>query len=197
MTKAENEVERPLRRLKKRELERRRAHLRNILIPVVAVAAVAALAAVVIITAPPPPPPHEVGPGEYVNDFDMHIHPHLVIYNQGQQVTIPANVGIDPNLWRDHTLDEYSLDGPSLSPLHTHEGGDTGIIHVESTVTRGYTLGEFFAVWGQPLGPSRTMNMQADSNHRLSLLVNGVQSSAWGNLVFKDGQQIEIHYDLI
>lgn len=31
----------------------------------------------------------------------------------------------------------------------------TGIIHVESPVQWTYTLGNFFDVWGQPLGPGQ------------------------------------------
>jgi hypothetical protein len=34
--------------------------------------------------------------------------------------------------------------------LHTHSAD--GIIHTESPVNRAYTLGEFFDIWGQPLG---------------------------------------------
>ena len=37
--------------------------------------------------------------------------------------------------------------------LHTHSAD--GIIHIESPVTRTYTLGNFFDVWGRPLGSNR------------------------------------------
>ena len=36
--------------------------------------------------------------------------------------------------------------------LHTHADG---IIHIESPVHRTYTLGDFFGIWGQPLGPDQ------------------------------------------
>jgi hypothetical protein len=33
-----------------------------------------------------------------------------------------------------------------MAPLHTHDA--SGIIHVESSVKRNYTLGEFLNTWG-------------------------------------------------
>jgi len=37
--------------------------------------------------------------------------------------------------------------------LHTHAAD--GIIHIESPIERTYTLGDFFDIWGQRLGPAR------------------------------------------
>jgi hypothetical protein len=37
--------------------------------------------------------------------------------------------------------------------LHTHAAD--GIVHIESPVRRTYTLGQFFDVWGRPLGRGR------------------------------------------
>ena len=37
--------------------------------------------------------------------------------------------------------------------LHTHT--NDGVIHVESPTQRLYTLGDFFDIWRQPLGPTR------------------------------------------
>ena len=51
---------------------------------------------------------------------------------------------MNPQLWHDHSLDQY---GPSgISPMHTHD--TSGTIHIESTVAREYTLGEFLKVAG-------------------------------------------------
>jgi hypothetical protein len=47
----------------------------------------------------------------------MHIHAHLNVTVDGKPITVPANIGIDPNLYKDHSFDEY---GPQKSPLHTH-----------------------------------------------------------------------------
>lgn len=73
----------------------------------------------------------------------MHIHATLQLDNGGTPVPVPVDVGIAPELWRDHSLDAFGQ-MRGMSPLHTHDG--TGLIHVESRVTRAYTLGEFFAI---------------------------------------------------
>ena len=63
----------------------------------------------------------------------LHTHQHLDVYVNGKHITVPANIGIGPH-------------GSFYSPLHTHD--TSGIIHLESTTVRSYTLGAFFRVWG-------------------------------------------------
>jgi hypothetical protein len=43
--------------------------------------------------------------------------------------------------------------GSCFAWLHTHAAD--GIVHIESPIQRAYTLGNFFDVWRQPLGPRR------------------------------------------
>jgi len=186
-------------RFKKRELQRRKAQQRRrvLTLAAVAVAATAVAAAVIMAAAPVVQPPLE--PGVIISNNAMHIHPHLTILNDGTEVPLPGNVGLNGGVWASHDLDHY-LDPNhgatgQLSPLHTHDS--SGDIHVEASVTRGFTLGEFFEVWGQPLGPAETLYFQADANHRLSLTVNGQPSGLWENVVFQDKQQIVISYTTI
>src|SRR5215211_1157775 len=60
-----------------------------------------------------------------------HVHANLKIYINGQEVPVPANVGVRP--------------GDCLFWLHTHDG--SGTIHVEAPSPRDYTLGQFFKIW--------------------------------------------------
>ncbi|MGH7727768.1 MAG: hypothetical protein ACREM2_03090 [Vulcanimicrobiaceae bacterium] len=69
----------------------------------------------------------------------FHIHQHLTIVAHGRPVPIPDDVG-RPVL------------AQCIYWLHTHT--PDGIIHVESPVFRSFTLGQFFAIWGQPLTPT-------------------------------------------
>ncbi len=62
----------------------------------------------------------------------VHIHQHLDVFVDGEQVEIPANIGIGRAF---------------ISPLHTHEDVPS-IIHVESPTETSFSLGQFFAVWG-------------------------------------------------
>ena len=80
-----------------------------------------------------------------VNTIRMHIHPQLSILIRGASETLPANIGIDRDLWRDHSLDREGVNG--LSPLLTRDS--SGTIHVESNTVRDFTLYEFLAVWGE------------------------------------------------
>jgi hypothetical protein len=73
-----------------------------------------------------------------------HIHPRLNVTADGKPMTLPTNIGINSTLYKDHSLDRYSMQG--MAPLHTHDS--SGTVHVESTVMRNYTLGEFLNIWG-------------------------------------------------
>src|SRR5205085_2934603 len=81
----------------------------------------------------------------------MHFHPHLSLIIDGKSATIPSQIGIDTSLWKDHSLDQYGMQAMSngmsgMAPLHTHDA--TGVIHVESSIIRNYTLGQFLNIWG-------------------------------------------------
>jgi len=106
-----------------------------------------------------------------------HIHPHLTIIINGQNVTIPEDIGISLTCER---------------VLHTHD--DTGTIHVEPNYYQRFTLGDFFSVWGGPFSESQILNYVADQNHAIVMTVNGVPSSEYQNLVLEDKQQIVIEY---
>ena len=126
----------------------------------------------------------------------IHWHPQLRITIDGNAVAIPTNIGIDPSLWRDHSLDEYSMmqdmpDGmKGMAPLHTHD--TAGTIHVESRVTREYTLGEFFQIWGQTFDGQQVLGHVAQQGHRVRMVVNGAEVSPSYSLVLRDGMHIEL-----
>jgi hypothetical protein len=76
----------------------------------------------------------------------MHIHSQIEVMNSGKKVVVPAEIGIAPELWHDHSLDQFGPSRALLAPLHTHD--ESGTIHIESVVNRDYTLGEFLSIWG-------------------------------------------------
>jgi hypothetical protein len=66
---------------------------------------------------------------------DYHIHALLSIYQDGIRLGLPESIGR----------------GSGCSyEMHTHD--ITGIMHIETDVPKVFTLGQFFALWGQPLG---------------------------------------------
>jgi hypothetical protein len=86
----------------------------------------------------------------------FHVHSHVTVFVDGEQRTIPAGVGIDPPIgpenYRPSPIGPQfgQTPGQCLSWLSTRYAD--GLIHVESSEQRSFTLGDFFAVWGQPLG---------------------------------------------
>ncbi|HEY4217940.1 MAG TPA: hypothetical protein VGM67_12435 [Gemmatimonadaceae bacterium] len=88
----------------------------------------------------------------------VHIHQHVVIFDHGKQVPIPENVGQVP-LAR------------CLYWIHTHT--PDGIIHIEAPQNRSFTLGDFFAVWGQPLSRTQAATAHAEKGQALHVWVNG------------------------
>jgi hypothetical protein len=74
----------------------------------------------------------------------MHDHAVLTYYIDGVRRGLPAGIGIDEDLWKGHTLDQYGANGSA--PLHTHSMD--GLVHIESTEMRAFTFGEFMDIWG-------------------------------------------------
>ncbi|MFO0725390.1 MAG: hypothetical protein U1E65_16525 [Myxococcota bacterium] len=111
----------------------------------------------------------------------MHIHPNLRIFVSGQEVAVPANIGIAPNLWKDHSMDKYIGD-MGAAPIHTHDS--SGTLHVESSVTARYTLGNFLKIWG--------LNLKG---HSVSVNADGHTYKRPSSVPLKDHEQIELHID--
>jgi hypothetical protein len=84
----------------------------------------------------------------------FHIHAHLTIFVNGAPRQVPAGIGIAPPDEVEQTASgAFIAGGTCFMWLHTHSGD--GIIHTESPIDRTYTLGDFFDIWGQPLGRNR------------------------------------------
>lgn len=85
-----------------------------------------------------------------------HVHVHVAVYVKGQMMRLPAGIGVTtPRLLEKFSSGPFYDVGPydCLYWLHTHVAD--GIVHVESPGRRDFTLGEFFDIWNQPLGPNQ------------------------------------------
>src|SRR5688572_28676147 len=83
------------------------------------------------------------------NEIIMHTHSSLNVTVNGDFLLVPNGVGINSSLWNEHSLDKFGTErksttfgmiSPAMSPLHTHDS--SGLVHVESTEYRNYTLGD-------------------------------------------------------
>lgn len=101
--------------------------------------------------------PIDAVPCDRAEGTKLHIHQHLLLYNRAFQVTVPSLVGIPPS-------------ADCFYWLHTHN--DDGIIHVESPVIKSFTLGQFFAIWGEPLSSTVAAGVIARPGMALKVWVN-------------------------
>jgi hypothetical protein len=87
----------------------------------------------------------------------VHYHAHLTLIREGTEISVPGNIGI-------------STSPSCLYWMHTHSSD--GIIHIEAPQAqqnRVFTLGDFFAVWGQPLSTTQVATLQVDGSHQLKI----------------------------
>jgi hypothetical protein len=113
------------------------------------------------------------------SDTAYHIHAVLRIHVNGQQVEVPAHIGIDP-------------EGRFLAPLHTHDS--SGVIHMEASQAYPFTLGQFFSIWGVKFTNAQLGAYVADSAHVLSVYVNGTHVSDAVGYVMKPHDHILVAY---
>ena len=71
---------------------------------------------------------------------DYHVHVHVSIFLNGDQLIVPKEIGIPK---------DSSGGNKCFYSLHTHD--ETGEIHVEAAAVATFTLGQLFDIWGQPL----------------------------------------------
>ena len=79
---------------------------------------------------------------------------HLELFAAKRVVLIPSGIGIAPPLSREGAR---VRSGRCSYPLRTHE--PTGVIAVAAP---GLTLGDLFALWGQPLSRTRMAGFKGD-----------------------------------
>jgi hypothetical protein len=109
-----------------------------------------------------------------------HIHAHLTIYINGNQVAVPQGVGIAP-------------DQSCLYWLHTHSSD--GVLHIEAPKKVSPTLGDFLGIWGQSFSQLGFHNELA-STANWTVYVDGKQvTSNFNQLVLQAHMVITIAYN--
>ncbi|MEC5404594.1 hypothetical protein VOM14_03285 [Paraburkholderia sp. MPAMCS5] len=90
---------------------------------------------------------------------NSYTYTHLSIYQNGRLLSLPANIGMVSPTMAAQTGCAY--------PMHTVDA--SGKIHMDTTTGASYTLGQFFAIWGEPLS---TSNVAGVSGSPVSIYVN-------------------------
>jgi hypothetical protein len=172
------------------------------------VVAIAAVALIVVLNKGPNTPPTAVGasplPGASTGDqpwgpeYDhlsdrltalglpaqdgtaFHIHQHLDISVDGTAVPVPELIGAETQL-------------QSFAPIHTHD--TSGVIHLESPVSKAFTLGDVFGVWGVYFTPDCLGSYCNAGNKTLQVFVNGkAYAGDFTRLVLQSHQEILVAY---
>jgi hypothetical protein len=122
----------------------------------------------------------------------FHIHPYVRIIINGENISIPAAIGIRNPIYANGVAGGSS--NSCFEPLHTHDS--SGVIHIESGTNTTYTLGDFFKVWNATYGTvvidgakhpvvfnsTDILGFKADPTHKVVVLVDGKTSDAYGFL---------------
>lgn len=107
----------------------------------------------------------------------IHWHPELKILIDGEEILIPAGIG----LTGDH------------KPLHTHESN--GTLHVENQypTKKNMRLGYFFEVWDKEFS-NDCIFTYCTATGTLRMTVDGVEKLEFDDYILQDGDKIVIEY---
>lgn len=108
----------------------------------------------------------------------MHIHPRLEIEINGEERSIPANIGVSVGC---------------MKPLHTHDA--SGTLHIEFQRPHDFTLGDFFRVWDKEFSELQIFDFKVDEEHSITMTVDSEPNEEYENHILKDGERIVISYE--
>lgn len=108
----------------------------------------------------------------------LHIHVHIDIFINGNQIQVPADIGID---------DVAGF----LAPIHTHD--NSAIIHVESPTMQTFNLGQFFDIWGVLFTKDCIGGYCNQEKQTLNVYVNGkMYSDDPRNIALEEHEEIAV-----
>ncbi len=108
---------------------------------------------------------------------EYHIHPELSIFVNGEEVSVPNNLGVT---------------NVGMTAIHTHD--EKGVIHVEAPIKKDFTLGDFFAVWGKNFSSTQLLDKTVDENSDMVVTINGKKVDTYENTILRDKDKIVINY---
>lgn len=114
-----------------------------------------------------------------VGDESFHVHALLSVFVDGEQVTVPANIGIDGRTG-------YH------SPLHTHT--PDGVIHFEADDPSPFTLGQVFSMWGVEFSADRLGAYTPTGDKRIHVYVDGNRIENPVGYELQEGDNVVVGY---
>lgn len=133
--------------------------------------------------APPPAPDNAQVVADFClgdhSNIGVHYHPIIEIVINGQQVTIPANTGINH-------------DGCSMRGVHTHDS--SGKIHIEMDKKYNVPAESFFIIWGETFNENQILDYVVDDNHEIVVTLDGERVNTYEDTVIEDQEVLRIEY---
>lgn len=117
---------------------------------------------------------------EIISRNGIHYHSTLSLKIKGEDVSIPANIGISS----------------VHNPIHTHD--PDGVIHMEfnGLVRKNdLKLSEFFRAWGEDFSHDSIMGNKTGTGGTVKMMVNATENVEFENYIMRDGDKIEIIYE--
>lgn len=111
----------------------------------------------------------------------LHWHPTLSITIKGEEIPIPANIG---------------LSGAIHNPIHTHD--PDGVIHLEFSgrVRESDTvLSKFFDAWGKDFSKLSLLGNKTGEGGMVKMYVNGKENTEFENYKMKHEDKIELVFE--
>ena len=111
-----------------------------------------------------------------------HDHSVLHIYLNGEERSIPENVGIN-------TEDCNQLNN-NMHTVHTHD--ETGRLHIESNTAIDIPLGVFFDIWGVHFNETGIFDYRVNSTHEIIMTIDGITNYDFDDYLLVEGAEIII-----
>jgi hypothetical protein len=113
-------------------------------------------------------------------------------------IRLAGNIGASGGVMYTQKYLRYGINGNY--PMHTVDS--SGLVYIDSNIARSYTLGDFFEVWGFPLGINKTLtfsaNYTASPPYYWDMCIRAgtseIPDPSWGNHVIKDREIIDLIY---
>lgn len=115
-----------------------------------------------------------------VSKSEVHWHARLDITVRGENMLIPANIGIPAG---------------QTHPENMHTHAEDHVIHIEKlppVYEQDLKLANFFTVWGKQFNSQCVMDTCVEGDEHVKLLVNGKENALFENYLLQDGDEIEI-----
>lgn len=111
-----------------------------------------------------------------------HDHSNLEIYINGDQRSIPTNLGIN--------TDVCNQEGGDMHTVHTHDA--SGRLHIETAANVDMPLGVFFDIWGVHFNETGIFDYRVSNTHELIMTVDGITNTEFDDYLLVNGKEIVI-----